>query len=118
MKRDDDLIRTMLFDAEAQDDWRFLEVGGELLNPEPEENRRAYHAELLVDAGLVAEVGRGVYRLTNAGHDWLDAVRDDTIWRRTKAGAAKVGGVGLQMMGAIAMGYVKEKLAAAGIPTG
>lgn len=31
--------------------------------------------------------------MTNAGHDFGAAIRDDTIWKRTKAAAASVSGV-------------------------
>lgn len=116
MQRDDELIRSLMFEAEAVADWRLAEVGAIVLNPEPESNRRAYHLMLLCDAGLFTQVGKGVFRLTNAGHDWLTAVRDDTIWSKTKDAAGKVGGTSLTIMGAIATGYVKQKLAVLGVP--
>lgn len=116
MKRDDDLIRSMMFEAEAADDWRLVETGAILMNPSTEQHRRGYHAILLCDAGLFAQVGKGVYRLTNTGHDWVVAVRDDTIWKKTKEATAQVGGASLQLMGSIATGYIKQKLTELGIP--
>lgn len=116
MRRDDDLIRSLMFEAEGHDDWRFTEAGALVIDPTPEENQRGYHLLLLVDAGLFTQVGGGVFRLTNAGHDWLDAVRDDTVWGRTKDAAGRVGGVGLNMMAAIAKGYVKQTLQEYGVP--
>lgn len=116
MRRDEDLVRSLMFQAEANEDWRLAEAGAVLLSPSPEENRRAYHLHLLVDAGLFAQVGKGIFRLTNAGHDWLDAVRDDTIWNRTKNAADRVGGVGLQLLSSIATGFVKQQLRDLGVP--
>lgn len=116
MRRDDDLIRSLMFEAEAANDWRLAEIGAIVLNPDPEASRRAYHLMLLCDAGLFTRVGDGVFRLTNAGHDWLTAVRDNTVWAKTKDAAQKVGGASLQLMGSIATGLVKQKLAELGIP--
>lgn len=116
MKRDDDLIRLMMFEVEAADDWRLLEAGVIQTSLSPEENRRAYHAILLCDAGLFAQVERGVYRLTSTGHDYISAVRDDTIWKKTKGAASLVGGASLQLMGSIATGYIKQELTKLGIP--
>ncbi len=54
--------------------------------------QRVYHAALLIEAGLVAgEIipnGSGLpastirRRLTWAGHEFLDAARNDTIWHK------------------------------------
>lgn len=118
MKRDDDLIRSLMFEAEAATDWRLSERGAVVLNPDPESNRRAYHLILLCDAGLFSQVGKGVFRLTNSGHDWLATVRDDTVWSKTKVAAGKVGGASLQILGSIATGYVKQKLVELGVPLG
>lgn len=55
----------------------------------------SYHIELLLDAGLIsANMHRSsdgsapsfrVSRLTWDGHEFLDAIRNDTIWQKTKA---------------------------------
>lgn len=116
MQRDDELIRSLMLDAEASADWRVTEMGAIEIDPDPESDKRAYHLILLCDAGLFAREGRAIFRLTSAGHDWLDAVRDDTIWTKTKDAAGKVGGASLGIMGAIATGYVKQKLVAFGVP--
>lgn len=118
MKRDDDLIRQLLFEAEARPDGVVLFEGMVLIAPSEEAAKRAHHAKLLEDAGYFAQVSKAGFRLTNSGHDWLQAVRDDTIWSRTKEAAGKAGGVGLSVMGSIAMGYVKQKLTEQGIPFG
>ena len=53
---------------------------------------RAYHVQLLIDAGLVEGMairgangeftGAAVSRLTWAGHDFLDAARDKKTWNK------------------------------------
>ena len=49
-----------------------------------------------------------VDRLTYAGHEFLDAVRDGEVWRRTKEGAAKAGGAGLKLMLQLGVAYGKQ----------
>lgn len=54
----------------------------------------SYHMELLMEAGLVSgqmseEFGSGPHdffatRLTWPGHEFLDAIRSDTVWQKTK----------------------------------
>lgn len=53
---------------------------------------------------------KGVYRITNQGYDYLAAIKNETIWGKTKSGSAKVGGVTLDMMKDIAIAYVKQEV--------
>jgi hypothetical protein len=60
------------------------------------------HYVLMEEAGLIVAhfskgmegevVGAIVDRLTNAGHDFLEASRSDTIWNKFKQSVEKVGG--------------------------
>ena len=75
MTRDDDYIRTLLFEAEASDKpsiIAFLSTA-----PDPEELKRHVHVEWLCDAGLLAPVGKHTYRITSQGHDYLAAIRNE-----------------------------------------
>jgi hypothetical protein len=85
MKRDMNLVRDLLFLAEADgDDTELCETYGREVV--------AGHTAILVDAGLVdGAVARGsdgkpiaseIIRLTWAGHEFLDNARNDTIWRK------------------------------------
>ena len=67
---------------------------------------------LLEVSGLVQEVSDSSYRITSVGYDYLDAIRSDTIWQRTKTGAAEVGGMSLGMMRDLALAYLKEEVSA------
>jgi hypothetical protein len=84
MKRDMNLIRFLLLDTEGED-------------PKPDlspysEEQKVYHSALLIEAGLVdgriiggsngEPVGTVTLRLTWAGHEFLDAARNDTIWHK------------------------------------
>lgn len=109
MKRDDDLIRDLLFEAEASDQPYLLAVM--TLNPSEDGLKRHMHPVWLSDAGFFHEVNDGVFRITNQGHDYLAAIRDDGIWTKTKEAASTAGGVGLGIMKDIAVAYVKQELA-------
>ena len=91
---------------ERRNYWRVLG-----LNSDEEELKccdpvRFHHARLLWESGFVREPdiiasGRSrheiideleLYRLTTEGHDFLDSIRNETVWRRTKTKLAEVGG--------------------------
>lgn len=110
MKRDDDLIRKILFECEEQKDW-LLMMPGEALNASEEERRERYHILLLSDEGFVTGVGNGTFRLTAQGHDYISAIRSDTVWKKTKEGAAQIGGGTLGIMKDLAVAYIKQEAA-------
>ena len=93
MKRDMELIRLLLFQVEGET------PNLDLSNYS--EEQRVYHSALLIEAGLVdgeiIQNGSGypaatvVIRLKWAGHDFLDAVREDTIWKKIQNHVIKPG---------------------------
>ncbi len=93
MKRDMELIRLQL-----------LEVEGE--PPPPDfagytEEQQVYHMALCIEAGLVDGVvvpnatgypaATSAIRLTWKGHEFLDAARNDTIWKKAIGHIRKTG---------------------------
>lgn len=107
MKRDDDYIRHLLFEAEESSEPYLLAL--QHLSMSAEEQKRHQHAELLCDAGFFQAVNEGVYRITNQGHDYLAAIRSDTVWNKTKEAAGQLGGVTLGIMKDLAVAYVKQE---------
>jgi hypothetical protein len=118
MKRNLDLIRKIVLSVEehphgyAPADLKFDGYDDETVG---------YHGFLLVDAGLaegidVAGLGSEspayhVHRLTSAGHDFADAVRNDTVWNKTKTKLADVGsGVSLQVVTQLSTSFLKSML--------
>jgi hypothetical protein len=95
MKRNMDSIRLLLIRSEGN------KAADSLIKREFTVPEIAYHVQLLIDAGLVEgraltdEVGTFngsiVSRLTWAGHDFLDAMRDDTVWKKAKERVLKPG---------------------------
>lgn len=110
MKRDDDLLRRMLFDFEGEAD--FLILDRNLLSMPEEDRRWQYHLYLLHDQGFVTKISNSGYRMTSQGHDFLEAIRNDNVWEKTKSGAKQVGGATLGMMRDLAVAYLKQEAAA------
>jgi len=93
-----DLVRAILLDVEsvAQLDVRMRNLHYD----EWSKAQVTYHVKIMGQAGLLevfdisTNDGTEIYptSLTWAGHDYLDAVRSDTVWARVKKHLAKVGG--------------------------
>ncbi len=99
MKRDLELIRAILLQIEAADSAK-ERIGTEsFLNLNADRNVIAFHLDLLVDAGFIEGIpvtAIGIHdfyveRLTFAGCDYLDAVRDDSVWKSTNERLKAVG---------------------------
>src|SRR5207245_11663571 len=83
MKRDMNLIRLLLMRLEGEQ-----EVDLDAYS----ENERIYHSALLIEANLVDGVirkdaegypsGVASIRLTWKGHDFLDAARNESVWKK------------------------------------
>ncbi len=99
MKRNWDTIRELLLETESLKPEAVIVLGD--FDPE-RVYEISYHAELLEEAGLVhasisKTLGSGptqfhIYRLTWQGHEFLDSIRNDSIWRKTKSTIIGKGG--------------------------
>lgn len=94
MRRDMDLIRKILLNAES----------GELDLPDVAEDMLKYHQALAIEAGLLkgkilssfkdsGDVPAAVFvqGVTWDGHDFIDAIREDTNWQKVKTFLADAG---------------------------
>ena len=108
MKRDDDLMRDLLLEFEQQDDWLLLLP--QTLDMSQAERERIGHVYLLCDAGLVSPYGKHTYRITNDGHDFLEAIRDEGLWQKTKDTVSETGGnATLEIVKALAIGFFEKE---------
>ena len=93
MKRDMELIRKILFHIEenyvAGQKWiRSITIDGYEDAVVTEHILLAYESGLIQDIKDVSSLGGTFYfvgNLSNSGYDFLDNVRSDTVWNKTKA---------------------------------
>ncbi len=88
MKRDMNLIRQIVLDLEKRD---FGTTSDDIVIEGYTEYQITYHCELLFDVGYVVGYDvstRGhkalaIQRLTSLGHDFADASRNESNWKKT-----------------------------------
>jgi hypothetical protein len=121
MKRDMDLIRELLLKLES-----VPSEMGDVFSFSPEDKEVTvegftpaqieYHLSLLREIGFIEcpdsqpMLGITFSGLTWAGHDYIDAVRDPEIWRKTKLGAEAAGGFTVDLLRDLAKGLLKTQI--------
>jgi len=98
MKRDMEVVRKVLLAIETQ----YIDVVIYDLEVDGLDMKTiAYHCQLLHDGGFISDYGAqftddelssfGVSSLTWQGHEFLDKIRDETVWKKTKSTITKKG---------------------------
>lgn len=121
MKRDPELIRQILLKLEEHDHGfapNVFSVDGY------SKEQVGYHTYLLDDAGYLKTTK--YYRtrttlspnvlpvaMTHAEHEFLDAIRDEAVWKNTKSIIAKTGGWTLGVIASVATEIITRKAMAA-----
>ena len=95
MKRNNDILRELLLEAEADESPFFLVP----YTQDTEDARNAYHAKLLCDVGLFEEVNDQVYRLTSQGHDFLAATKLEGAWEKIQSTAGHLSIEAMKVVG-------------------
>jgi hypothetical protein len=123
MKRNLDLIRDILLDVENWNHTQPLTLSG-LKYEENTKQEIGYQLELLGDVDYIdARIIKGgqgivyeeafILRMTMAGHEYLDSVRNPEVWKKTKTALEKVGGgAALEVVKDIACRILTELLKA------
>ena len=89
MKRDLDLMRQILFDAEVydKDNFTYSSLGDEN-EGETATKTRLHHIHLLADLGFVTRYRPDnyseVYRISDSGHNFIMLSRDNETWEKAK----------------------------------
>lgn len=116
MQRNMDLIRTILFALEEAPEsdlggWTTLEIEGHSAI-EVSEHVRLLHESGLIDAQDASTMQTYRWhpqRLTWEGHEFLEAARNDSRWKRaTDAVAEKGGGLTLDVLKALLIQYTRQ----------
>ncbi|MBB1497031.1 DUF2513 domain-containing protein [Paracoccus sp. MC1862] len=121
MKRDIDQIRSILFEMESSRYNHFeerLALNGILeRGTDTEKGRanqvRAEHVRWMIDDGLLSLVSgcSNYVRVTAKGCDFLDAVRDEGVWERTKRQVAEIGGnTTIEFVRTLAVGFLRKQV--------
>ena len=97
MKRDLDLVRGLLLHLEGGVENASPSGFGDFLERGYEIQQIHYHVRLLHDAGLIEadEIVPGQWwpeRMTWSGYEFLDAARNEELWRETKQAVEKRAG--------------------------
>lgn len=100
----------MLIEFEESDEKLFLAIP--TMDEDAEDAKKYYHAKLLCDAGMLEEVNRGVFRMTSHGHDYVETIKSDTIWKKTKKISASAGSTTIGIMYEIAVSLAKKEISA------
>lgn len=116
MKRDMDLVRIILLKLESLDfpENGFFDVGGENLQIDGyQPSAIHFHLALLYNGGFYEadkQNWRNFRMLTWDATEFLESVRDEEIWRRTKAGALGAGGFTVDLLKDLAKGFIRKKI--------
>jgi hypothetical protein len=104
MKRDHDIIRRILFNVQ-EDKYPY---GGAVHLDGVSDEVCGHHVALIIDVGLAEGrlietdaqgiVAGVIYRLTPAGHDFCDAIRDEAIWNKAKQDLGSGSSYGLAVL--------------------
>lgn len=114
MKRDMDLVRLILLEIEHSSDGAQLQMNFDIPDYTPE--IVSYHLMILHDAGLIeasdlSTMGRGLFwcpkRLTWSGHEFLDAARNDSIWKKAKE---KASGMNFELLKELLLNLARPQL--------
>ncbi|GAB5533852.1 MAG: DUF2513 domain-containing protein [Rubricoccaceae bacterium] len=112
MKRDFDVIRDLLLEIEQKTTLNEVVDYYQLGEDDDATETQVYHAKLLLEAGYANgnDDGPGamIFSLTWAGHDLLDTIRDDTVWRKTKEKVSKgVASTSIEIIKGVAEGITR-----------
>ncbi|MEP4258468.1 MAG: DUF2513 domain-containing protein [Rhizobiaceae bacterium] len=118
MKRDLDLLREILLSIEEFEPQSVSAVQSisfkDFSGTEPQ---NLYHINMLIEVNFIDLVGKAtlsgdfpIRGITMLGHDFLDAVREPTVWARTKGRLKDMGGWTLEIALAVAKEELKRQL--------
>lgn len=118
MKRDLNLVRSLLLHFEAKPNDA---MDSRPVVPEYTDLEVKYHLLLMYEAGLLraepelSKTSRIIkvhpFSLTWNGHEFLDAARNDSLWRKaTSTVSSKTGTISFAVLQALLISLAKEKL--------
>ena len=112
MRLNQDLVRTLLLYIEEITDGQknFLVESFPSDFPDEDPVVITYHLKYLLDAGLVEGIRGYIIDITPMGREYLDNIRDESIWDATKEKLQPVGQVALDVISSVAKSFLLSKL--------
>lgn len=122
MKLDHDFVRTLLLTVEKCPNPGGLgndELKAVMLSNKKSFNELAYTIQILIEGDIVSSKitwgnNKPVYiypvNLTFKGHEYLDNIRDNKIWRQTKSATSKLASVSIDIMSKVASELIAKSL--------
>lgn len=113
MKIDYDLVRTLLLQIEDITDGRkdFSIFYFSKCLPDVPIKAIDYHLKYLIDSGMVEGViWEFVTDITPYGREYLNSIRNDSIWSKTKERIQPLGSVALDVVSELGKSFVLEKI--------
>jgi hypothetical protein len=123
MKRDIDLIRKIILTLEENMEYGKNLKSEKLFESMEDESlsieKLSYHIELLVEGGLIKANGLRTFSdgtsyiittITSQGHDFIDTIRQDTIWNKIKEKVHDIGGFSLSILVDIGKEHLKKQI--------
>lgn len=111
-----DKVRGVMLALEAEDGPFFMTLDTPAMGGTEDVRETVEYIMMLHSAGFLESAQRNVYRISWAGHEFLDSVRDPEIWQKTKEGAGKVGSWGVKLLADMATGFIRAKAQDLGLP--
>lgn len=116
MERDDDYMREMLIGMTTSGEWLTQTTFHKTCTPD--EQRHYFHMLMAADAGLVEDMGRGMFRLRDQGHGYVGAIRDEGAWRTLKGMVPTGAKYTLDFLVSVATGMARAQLGKIGVDLG
>lgn len=120
VQRNMDLIRELLLMVEADTrlngkQWVRFADPGEMGLTDRSAEEVGHHLDLLIEQGFIEgksgmETIPVLKKLTWNGHEFLDNIKNDDVWSKTKERIAGLKGIGISVVAAIAEAEIKKKL--------
>jgi hypothetical protein len=116
VQRDIELVRKLLLIIEGAPEMNrsreFLHDWSGFVGFGETADKISYHLRLLLDAHLIDgdPAKPSVSGLTMDGHDFVESIKDETVWRAVKTRLADLPGAKLQTYADIADGEISKKI--------
>ncbi|WP_297968273.1 DUF2513 domain-containing protein [uncultured Anaerovibrio sp.] len=113
MKLNYELLRDLLLIIEEESDGHKAFVYGHYVNscPSYHPDQVEYHIKYLLDSQLIeGEHWRYVIDITPTGRDYLNSIRNDSVWQKVKTQIQPLGPIALDLVAEVGKSFISKQL--------